>query len=372
MDINVNVKDDVRIRAFYLFFIIPGIQIGVGIMGFPTYVYNEAAQDSWISIIIAYLYMMFIVYIMFLILKQYKSADILGIQVDVFGKWIGKLLGTIYMIYFFVGLLTVFVTYIEVVQIFIFPEMSSFVMGGLLLILMIYCILGGLRVIVGAVFLFFFLTMWLLFLLYAPLMNIEFDNFQPFFEASVPSLLHGAKQTAFTFLGFEILFFIYPFIQNKQQAKRPVFLGLSYTAGIVLLDMVIAIGFFSPGLLTQLEWAVLDLFKGIKLPFINRFDFIAIAIWMMVTLSTMLLLLWGIVYGLKRLYNIPQKFTVYAVALLLFIACGFITYHAYVMQLTTAYASVSIWLVYVYPIILLPLVWMKKRWGKKRKGGGKK
>lgn len=372
MDINVKVKNDLQIRAFYLFFIVTGTQIGVGMMGYPMYVYNEAKQDSWISILIAYVYLMVVVYVMYLILKQYKNADILGIQVDVFGKWIGKLLGTIYMIHFTVGLITVFVTYIEVVQIFIFPQLSSFVMGGLLLILIIYGALGGLRVIVGVAFIFFFLTQWLLFLFYEPIMKMEFNNFQPYFEATIPELLQGAKKTTFTFVGFEILFFVYPFIQNKQKAKRPIFLGITYTALIALLQMVIAIGFFSPGLLAQLEWAVLTLFKGSKLPFINRIDFIVIAEWIMVIVPVMLLLIWMITYGMKRLYNIPRKFALFTVALLLFISCGFISRHTYVIKLTDAYSVISFWIVYVYPFILLPIVWIKRRWDKKRKGGGKK
>lgn len=372
MDINVKVKQNLAIRAFYLFFIMESIIIGIGIMGSPMYIYNEARQDAWVSILITYVYVLLVLFAMFLILKQYKNADILGIQVDVFGRWIGKLLGTIYMVHFAVTLLIIFVTYIEVVQIFVFPEISPFLMGGLLLILIVSSVLGGLRVIVGVAFLFFFLSHWLLFLLYDPVTQMELDNFRPFLGASIPDLLRGAKKASFTFLGFEILFFVYPFIQNKQQAKRPVFLGVTFAAFLVLLDTCIAIGFYSPGLLEQLEWSVLMLYKSVHLPFINRMDYIVIAEWMMVVLPNMVLLMWVLTFGMKRIYNIQKKVTLYAMATFLFVASGFIKYHSYIINLTDTYSEISFWLVYVYPFILLPLVWLKKRRKKAGKGLKKK
>ncbi|WP_188456548.1 GerAB/ArcD/ProY family transporter [Virgibacillus oceani] len=368
MDVNVTIKENIRIRAFYLFFIIVSIQIGVGLLGAPMYIFTEARQDSWISIIIALVYLLLVLFVMFRILNQYENADILGIQVDVFGKWIGKALGTLYIVHITIALLSVLVTYIEVVQIFIFPELSSLIIGFLLLSLIIYGVLGGIRVVIGIVFIIFFLTHWLLFLLYEPVMRMDMTHFQPMFHASIIELFKGAKATSYTFMGFEILFFLYPFIQNKGKAKFPVYLGACWSAGIVLINTVIAIGYFSPHQLEHLEWSVLSLYKIVTFPFVERFDYIFVAVWMMVVLTTMMLLMWAITYGLKRLYKIPQKTTLYLTSFILLVICGFISYHYLVIALTDQVARIGFWITYVYPFLLLPLVLLKKRFRKNKKG----
>nr|WP_306798612.1 GerAB/ArcD/ProY family transporter [Oceanobacillus saliphilus] len=360
-------KSNLRIQAFYLFFIISSIQLGVGIMGAPRIIFIEARQDSWISIIIASIYIVIVLFVMLHILKQYENADILGIQVDIFGKVLGKLLGTVYVIYFAATLLSVLITYIEVVKIFIFPELSSFVMGLLLICLIIYSVLGGLRVIIGVCFLFFILSHWLLLLLIHPALLIDPTHFQPAFQASIAELLKGARATSYTFLGFEILFMVYPFIQNKEKAKMPIFLASFWSAALILFTTVIAIGYFSHEQLGRREWAVLALFKIQRFPFIERFDYIVVAEWMMVIIPNMILLMWGVTYGMKRLYKVPQKTSLYTVSALLLIACTFIDQHFQIQKVINAVEKAGFWIVYVYPFVLLLLVLFKQGW-KKRKG----
>ncbi|PAV29813.1 spore gernimation protein [Virgibacillus profundi] len=366
MDINVKVKSNLGVRAFYLFFIISSLQLGVGIMGAPRIIFMEARQDSWISIIIATIYIIIVIFVMYLILKQYENADIFGIQVDIFGTWLGKMLGTVYIIYFAATLLSVLITYTEVVKIFIFPELSPFVMGLLLILLITYSVLGGLRIIIGISFLFFLLTHWLLFLLIEPALEIDITHFQPAFQASFTELLKGAKATNYTFIGFEILFFVYPFIENKEKVKLPVFLAVFWTGLLVLITTVIAIGFYSPDQLERREWSVLNLFKVQSFSFIERLDYVVVAEWMMVITPNMILLMWGVTYGMKRLYKVPQKTTLYIVSFFLLVGCTFIDQHFQIQKVINGVAQFGFWIAYVYPFLLLPLILLKKRRRKRR------
>src|SRR5690625_4226492 len=319
MEINIKIKKNLRIRAFQLFFIMVGIQIGLGILGAPRFIFEHSRQDAWISILIAFVYMLIVLWTMFLILKQYENADIFGIQVDIFGKWFGKLLGTIYIILFMAELLSLLLGYIEVIQVYLYPTMPSFVMALILLILIVYSVIGGIRVVVGVVFLFTLLSPWVFILLYDPITRMEITHFQPIFEASITDLLKGARATAYTFLGIEILFIIYPFIENKQNAKLPAFLGVSTSAFLVLVTTIISIGYYSPYDFELMNWAVLTLFKSVSFSFLERFDYFIIAEWMMVTVPAMILMMWAVTYGTKRLFAIPQKTTLYVVAILLLI-----------------------------------------------------
>ncbi|MDY0406329.1 GerAB/ArcD/ProY family transporter [Virgibacillus sp. 179-BFC.A HS] len=142
MDINIKKSPTSSFRSFYLFFIVVTMQVGVGIMGAPRWIFIHARQDSWISILIAWLAIAIVVAIMLLILKQYENADIFGIQVDIFGKWIGTLLGLIFIVYFFISNLVVLATYIEVIHVFLYPDLPSYAIGGAMILLVLYAFVG--------------------------------------------------------------------------------------------------------------------------------------------------------------------------------------------------------------------------------------
>ena len=370
MEVNIKVKKGLRIRAFQSFFIIVGIQIGVGILAAPRYIFEKSHQDAWVSILIAFVYMLIVLWAMFLILSQYENADIFGIQVDIFGKWFGKLLGTIYILFFSAELLSVLLIYIEVVQVFLFPTIPSFVMGLLLLILVVYSVIGGIRVVVGVVYLFVLLSPWIFVLLFDPITRIEIVHFLPMFEASITDLLKGARTTSYTFLGLEILFVIYPFFDNKKDAKLPAYLGVFASTLVILITTIISIGYYSPNDFDLMRWPVLSLFKSVSFSFMERFDFIVIAEWMLVTIPTMILLMWAITHGTKRLYAIPQKTTLYVVALMLLAIAAVLNKDYKIEKITDVIAQVGFWIVFVYPLVLLPIVLIKKKW-QSHKGSAK-
>ncbi|ASF38626.1 spore gernimation protein [Halobacillus halophilus] len=364
MNTNLIIKPDKAVEAFYLFFIVHTLQIGAGLMGVPRVIFTESGADSWIAILLAGIYLHFVAWIMILILRKYDNADIIGIQCDVFGRWLGRTLGIVYVIYLFFILLTVIKNYIEVVQVFIFPEIPLWLMSGFLLSLMIYAVIGGFRVVVGTSFIFFLLTIWMVLTLAQPISYMDWDHFTPILHTGAYDLLKGAYKTAYSVLGLEILFFVYPYIKNKQNIALPVHAGLALTTFLILLVTVVSIGYFSPEQLKETVWATLSLFKIISYPIVERFDFIAIALWMMVIIPNIVLFCWALIQSLKRLFQLPEKPSLYGVALLLFGASILVEYRVHIDQLTDWTSTLGFWLVFVYPVILYPLVLIRKRFRK--------
>ncbi|WP_138420625.1 GerAB/ArcD/ProY family transporter [Aquibacillus sediminis] len=360
MNVNVKVKHGSRIQSFYLFFILVNIQTGTGIIGAPRYIYEQAKQDGWLSVIIAGLFVHFVVFMMFLTLKQYENTDIFGIQQDLFGKLIGKLLGTIFIIYIFASLLSVLINYIQIVQYFIHPILSPWLLSFLLLILVVYSVLGGIRVIVGVAFVFFVSTLYILFFLYHPLLEMDLHRFQPFFEASPMELMEGARATSYSLLGLEVVLFIYPFIDDKKKAQLPSQLGVAITALFLLLVTIISIGFMGRERLADSYWPILIFYKFISYEIIERFDLIVVTAWMMVVLPVMILLTWMMTYGMKRMYNIRQKKTLFIICFLLFIGGGLMKEQVMITNYTSYVGQIGFWLTFIYPIILYPLVRIKK------------
>lgn len=360
MKINLDIPKNQQFRAFYMFFIIIGAIIGVDMIGTPEIIFLKAAHDSWISIILAYFYILLLIFTMLYILRQYENADILGIQTDLFGSFISKAIGIVYIVFFASQILATLLIYIEIIQAFIFPESNSFVLGFMLLSLIVYSLLGGLRVVIGVVFVFIVLSSWLLLLLIQPAMQMEFLNFLPIFDEGIPAILDGVQATAFTFTGIEVLFFLYPFVQDKDKIGKPLFWGFTSTAFFILLLTVISIGFLSAPQLERRIWVVLNLYKLQTTPIIERLDYIVVAEWMMVTVPRVILIMWCVIYILKRMYQIPKKYSVYGLAILLLCIIPFFDQHFEIQNLIESSRIVAIRLVYIYPFLLLPLVLFKK------------
>src|SRR5699024_974970 len=239
---------------------------------------------------------------------------------------------------------------------------STWLLSLLLLSLVVYSVVGGLRAVVGVTFLLFLFAHWILLLLYKPISLIDYSHYQPVLQTSVIDLLKGAKSTTFTLSGFEILFLIYPFIQNKEKAWRPILFGVSWSAGLILLTTLITIGYFSAQQMETIEWWGLSLFKTVKLPFIARFDFIVGAAWMAITLPTMMLFMWAIIYWMKRVYNPRKITTLYVGACIIYVLSDFIMRHHLIIMLTSILSNIGFWIIFVLPFVLLPLVLLKKWW----------
>ena len=95
MKVNLHPKEGLLVNAFLVMFFINATQTGVGIVGLPRIVYLAAKHDAWISVFLGGVLISFVLAMMVLMLKKYDSADLYGIQVDVFGKWLGNAMNII-------------------------------------------------------------------------------------------------------------------------------------------------------------------------------------------------------------------------------------------------------------------------------------
>nr|WP_233732728.1 GerAB/ArcD/ProY family transporter [Lysinibacillus sp. YS11] len=216
--IQLSPKD--MINAYLLFFVVHGAQIGVGIQGFQRIIYQDARQDAWISVLLAGIATHLVTFCMIKTLEIYGSDDLYGIQIDIFGKWIGNFLNAIYVIYCSVAFFSVLRNYIEVIQAWIFPSIEAWFLSATLLIIIIYALTGGLRVIVGVSFFSIILSLWIFPMLAFPMKYATVESLLPILENDIRSILKGAQSMTFTIIGFEILNVIYPFVKDKKKSEN--------------------------------------------------------------------------------------------------------------------------------------------------------
>ena len=152
MKVNIHPKESLLFNAFLLIFIIHAYQTGVGIVGLPRIVYLR--QNMMPGLLFLSRMLLAVVLVdSIMMLKQYDSADLYGIHVDVFGKWLGNSLNIIYMLYLAASFFIIFMNYIEIVQVWIFPNLPTWQIALHSILLTVYAVYGGIRIIVGVAFL---------------------------------------------------------------------------------------------------------------------------------------------------------------------------------------------------------------------------
>jgi spore germination protein (amino acid permease) len=349
------------LSTFILFFIIHSIQVGIGIQGFQRLIFFEAKQDAWISVILAGTFTHIVVMVMIKTLQLYGPTDIYGIHLIVYGKWMGKIVNSLYILYYLWMFVTVLINYIEVMQTWVFPTVPTWLFSFSILLLVIYGVTGGLRVIVGACFFSVILSVWILGFIGFPLRFADFHHLLPVMESSITSILKGTHKMTLTIIGFEILYVVYPFLKEKGKVTKFAHLGIAGTNLLYLIVILITITYFSPGQLENTIWPTLSLFKIVKLPFIERTEYVAVSYWLLIILPNLMLYLWAAVRGVRRTFEIKTKGLIWFFSFAIFLSSLFFTSRTKINQFNDLLASFAFYITFCYPFILFILALIKKK-----------
>lgn len=307
MKINPSVPKNVQFNARLLFYVISNIQIGVGIFSFQRSVYMVSRHDAWISVIISGFFAHLVMWLLVRMLEKYESADLYGIHYDLFGKYGGIVLNCLYMFYYLLVTSLILRKYVEVVQVWIFPNIPGWVLSGIILLLALYAGFGGLRVIVGVCTIGFFVILFMVPLFYSSLEYAVWTQLLPVMESSLWEVIQGAFKIGFSLAGFEIILMIYPYIHNKERTMLYSQMGVAFSTILYLIIMLISIVYFSPTQLERAVWSTINMLKIVKYPYLERLEFIVVSVWMIVAIAGIILNTWIITRGFKRMWNVKQK-----------------------------------------------------------------
>ncbi|PGS48448.1 GerAB/ArcD/ProY family transporter [Bacillus sp. AFS041924] len=352
-----------QVSPYLLFFIITSSQIGVGVLGFQRIIAKNAGYDAWISVIIAGIFIHLIVWFMYKLLTN-AQGDIIDAHKQLFGKIIGATFSLIILVYYLIAAISVLRLYIEIVQVWMFPTLQTWLLAIIILLLCYYIISGGFRVVVGIAFLSGISTALLYTLLFhLPHKYIHMDNVLPIFDHSFKDLLMSAKQTIYTMAGFEILLMVFPFIRNGNSSQKFAQWGVAFSTLIFTLSAFTTFLLLSEKQIEHVIWSRIYIAKLIQFPFLERFEYILISSFIIKVISILTLLLWSTSRGLKLIFKWKQKYTLILISLISLFVCQLLKTR-YEINIFADYTSrISLYIFYIY-IPLLSIIFMFKKSGK--------
>jgi hypothetical protein len=125
--------------------------------------------------------------------------------------------------------------------------------------------------------------------------------------------------------------------------------------------MVVSIGYYSGEQLEKTIWATLSLFKIIQFPNLERFEFFAVSMWLVIILPNILFMMWAASRGMKKITKIKQrKIVVWCAVVLIGLTSIFnrrVENNAYI----DAVGLYGFIVVFVYTVILFLIVFIRNR-----------
>lgn len=312
---NSSVPERLQISPYMAAYVVVAMQIGIGALGFQRIIAKDAGYDAWISVIGAGLVTHIFIWMMYKICEA-AEGDVIHANVYVFGKLIGNIINTLFIFYFLITCSAVVGELIEIIRTWMFLDFSPFWFAIIYLILGIYIVFGGFRTVAGMSFFGKIIPFYLVFSFGYALKYGDFSNVLPIFDHSFSQIVKSGYDMSLSFLGFEVLLFFYPFIKNPEQSKKWVHLGLLVTTFIYTGLAVITFAYFPPHLLERSIWPTLEMWKIVRLPFVERFEYLGIANWALLILPNVAISLWAASRGVKKVYHISQKKAVIFIALI--------------------------------------------------------
>ena len=353
-----------QVSSFLVLYLITSVQIGVGVLGFQP-ILLDAGNDGWLAILLAGLMVHIVIWMLYKLLKNGKG-DLIDVHKQAYGKWLGHFFSIVVMFYFIFTAITVLRSYIEVIQVWVFPSLPTWSLVLVFIMLTYYVVMGGFRTVAGISFFSMVLPAYLLLTFLFPIKFAKWENLAPLFTLDILPLFSASMNMTLSYMGFSTLLIFYPFIEKGEKSQKWAHIGTLLTTFVYVFIEVISTIYYSQDLLKEVTWPTLGLWKIVELPFVERFEYIGISSWLIVILPNITLLIWAASRIGKRVFGFQQKYVLVITLLLIFIGCWYFETREEVDQLNTFVSNFGRYYNYIYIPILLIIhtIMIKVRKGK--------
>ncbi|HYH04842.1 MAG TPA: endospore germination permease [Bacillota bacterium] len=201
-------------------------------------------QQAWQAVIGGMLESGFFVWIYIVLLSRFPGKTGVEIIETVFGRLVGKLLATLYILYLFLLGTVVTRNTMDFIKFTLLEQTPVTVILLVGLVACVYLVKSGVEVL-GRCSQALLLLTWAMFLFVTFLLipEVHFDNYFPLFEIPVVKLL-GASHAAAAFPFAETVAFlmVFPFLNRKAQAGKSAFTSLCLGGLYLVLTSLRTVG----------------------------------------------------------------------------------------------------------------------------------
>jgi spore germination protein KB len=239
---------------------------------------TEAKQDAWIALLLGMSVGIILFFVYYRLFKYYPDIPLTSYVQKIIGKFMGRILAYMYIIYFIYCASRVLRDFGELLSTTIYASTPLLIINALMILTIIYSINKGFEVIARVGELFFIMVYILAimgFLLVAFSGLIHFENLRPIMENGLMPVIKVAVGQTITFPFGEMIVFtmLLPFLNEQKKAKTVCITGMVLSGINITISAVINIATLGVDLYSRSPFPLLNTVGKIEIGnFIQRLD----------------------------------------------------------------------------------------------------
>ncbi|ANX02037.1 spore germination protein [Thermoclostridium stercorarium] len=364
-------KEKIQISPLQLTFLFITMVISTADIFTPSFVAQEAKGDSWISVILASVAMIPVLFIYMGLYKQYREKSLIEICDEIAGKVAGKIIGFLYVFYFIFIALGATMSLTIVLNITFLPMTPPWIIVLVSVLVALYGVYSNLEVVARVNEILLPAGMGaLVFLLLLNINEYDFDFFRPVLADGILNPVRGAV-IIFGYLGETVVILQMLHLVNKsEKITTAVFAGLLIT-GMAILAGTLIYAVFGPltevFIIPSLELAR---FSSIG-KYIQNLDVLILAIWITGIYVKIMIFIYAGTYAMSQLFRLKSYKSVILPVGFFLCSVTFSNVDVRVTELSFMHYIVPVYAIamsFIIPGILLLIGKIKSR----KKGKGQK
>jgi spore germination protein (amino acid permease) len=348
-------KTTSTINNAQFFFIIFQTQVGVGVLSLPSSLYADAGTDGWITLLITGGAIQLIIFILYFLSERFPSLSLYEFAPKIIGKYAAFVISVLYIAFAIATAVIVLELFETTIKTWILFRTPMLVILLLLTVSGTYLAVGKIKVM-GRFYQFVSILILPLIVMSAyTLKDADIRYILPIGQNGFGTILKATQKGIVSMLGFEIVLFIYPYVQNKGKAalKSLTLANIAVTSLYTFLTFTTFV-FFSPNQLEMIPDPLVYMLKGVSFIIVDRVDLIFLSIWIISVMTSYVSYLYIAGRGIQRLTK--RKKTTWPILTAAIIALIFSTFShdRYTVEMISGYhAKASYFFAFGFPLILL-------------------
>jgi spore germination protein KB len=270
---------------------------------------REVGADMWIATILATMQGIVMIVIIARVLQKKPNMDFISYAQFLLGKWFGKLVALVILVFFLLTFGPVMVTFVYHLKDYFLPEAPTFLFVLVGLIVGAFGCYYGLEVMGRMAFVGVFSIFCLNILLLLGSFN-EFDiqNLRPVLDSGISKTLwasrqHGTDWAMATFMACIIL----PTVKEPNKWGRSGYMGLLFGGLMVLMWPILEAGVLSAPVTAEYIIACMQMARSAHIGlFIHRYEMIMVAFFATSALIQVMMCLYCSAHAMSKIVGIKD------------------------------------------------------------------
>ncbi|MCR6513463.1 spore germination protein [Clostridium sp. LY3-2] len=301
-------------------FLVLGYSIIINILKLPVIMASFALQDAWISMLIAGIYPISLLFFYFPVYKKNPDKNIFQIN----REYLGKTFGTLFNIIFYLYILSYSITQVAGFSMIFADTLFWYYNSTKVLLLLLFIAFLGLFYKFKAMVKFTQFSLTIVFVMFFIILFGFFrgsiSNITPILQIEPKYILKGAYYGSYAYSGFEIFLIYIPFLKKPKDYKK-ISISISLVLIIFFTYLVFMNLFFlGPDVITVFYYPLLNILSSVKIPFLNNFVFVFLSSWVFHCIRNTTFSIYNLTYCLntKRNLDTVNPFKSIVICIILF------------------------------------------------------